>query len=223
MPRPDVTHRSKKKLLTLAAFELFIKQGYERTTIAQIMEAAKLTKAGIYHYYSSKEDVLDAAIAYALEQDTENLARQIKSYPVEKRMLLLMQGALGSNGLVSKLFHYHYTDRDLYAAYRIRELTVHAYIPFMEHVIREGIEKGLYRTKYPAQAAGFIIILGKCLSECSMPGGKEKQEYRFQAFLELIEALLKPSLGHMADIRQLCEKYLQGTYGKNEKNFIPEA
>jgi AcrR family transcriptional regulator len=41
-----------------AAVELFGHQGYERTSVAQVVAAAGVAKGGFYHHFASKEDLL---------------------------------------------------------------------------------------------------------------------------------------------------------------------
>jgi len=40
------------------AMELFIAEGYDRTPLSKIAKALGLAKAGLYHYFNSKEDLL---------------------------------------------------------------------------------------------------------------------------------------------------------------------
>lgn len=40
------------------ALELFVANGYDQTALSRIAKALGLTKAGLYHYFSSKEDLL---------------------------------------------------------------------------------------------------------------------------------------------------------------------
>ena len=40
------------------AMELFIAEGYDRTPLSQIAKALGIAKAGLYHYFNSKEDLL---------------------------------------------------------------------------------------------------------------------------------------------------------------------
>jgi TetR/AcrR family transcriptional regulator, cholesterol catabolism regulator len=40
------------------ALELFISQGYNQTPLSKIANALQITKAGLYHYFSSKEELL---------------------------------------------------------------------------------------------------------------------------------------------------------------------
>ena len=44
--------------VTRAAVELFATQGYAGTSVQQIVEAAGVTKGAMYHYFTSKDDLL---------------------------------------------------------------------------------------------------------------------------------------------------------------------
>jgi len=41
-----------------AAVDLFARQGYDATSVAQVINRAGVTKGGFYHYYASKEELL---------------------------------------------------------------------------------------------------------------------------------------------------------------------
>jgi AcrR family transcriptional regulator len=47
----------KNKVLTVA-LNLFIKQGYSKTTIKQIIDEAAITNGTLYHFFQNKEDIL---------------------------------------------------------------------------------------------------------------------------------------------------------------------
>ncbi|WP_375503425.1 TetR/AcrR family transcriptional regulator [uncultured Jatrophihabitans sp.] len=53
MSEPDLRTR----VLT-AAVDLFAQQGYERTSVSQVVTAAGVAKGGFYHHFASKEDLL---------------------------------------------------------------------------------------------------------------------------------------------------------------------
>jgi AcrR family transcriptional regulator len=55
--------RERKKLLARralerAAFDLFARQGYDATTVDDIAEAARVSRASFFRYFTAKEDVL---------------------------------------------------------------------------------------------------------------------------------------------------------------------
>jgi AcrR family transcriptional regulator len=59
--RPGLRERKKQKTretIVNVALELFCKQGYEQTTIAEIADAADVSPRTIFAYFPSKEDIL---------------------------------------------------------------------------------------------------------------------------------------------------------------------
>ena len=55
MARPSTHHDEKKQALIKMAFELFMKNGYENTSIQDIMNVAQISKGAMYHYFTCKE------------------------------------------------------------------------------------------------------------------------------------------------------------------------
>ena len=51
---------------------LFFTQGYDNTTIADIIARAGVSKGGFYHHFESKEELLDAVIARVTDQVVAN-------------------------------------------------------------------------------------------------------------------------------------------------------
>ena len=57
--------------LTLAALELFVDQGYDKTTVAEITERAGLTKRTFFRHFADKREVLFAGQDVLLKLFTE--------------------------------------------------------------------------------------------------------------------------------------------------------
>lgn len=73
--------------LLAAATRLFAEQGYDRTSVQEIVEAAGVTKGALYHYFGSKEDLLHEVYARVLRLQQERLdAFANADEPVEKRL-----------------------------------------------------------------------------------------------------------------------------------------
>lgn len=60
----------KQSILDCAA-KLFATKGFARTSINEIAEAAGLSKAGVYHYFDSKSEILRAMLTEHLEAVTD--------------------------------------------------------------------------------------------------------------------------------------------------------
>src|SRR5690348_11303480 len=53
----------KRRRLIDAARELFHEQGAERTTLAEVAEAADVPAGNVYYYFKTKDELIEAAIA----------------------------------------------------------------------------------------------------------------------------------------------------------------
>ncbi|MFJ2114326.1 MULTISPECIES: TetR/AcrR family transcriptional regulator [unclassified Streptomyces] len=73
--------------LLAAATRLFAERGYDRTSVQEIVEAAGVTKGALYHYFGSKEDLLQEVYARVLRLQQERLdAFADADEPVEARL-----------------------------------------------------------------------------------------------------------------------------------------
>lgn len=73
--------------LLAAATRLFAEQGYDRTSVQEIVEAAGVTKGALYHYFGSKDDLLHEVYARVLRIQQERLdAFADSDAPVEERL-----------------------------------------------------------------------------------------------------------------------------------------
>ncbi|QHC14741.1 TetR family transcriptional regulator [Streptomyces sp. GF20] len=73
--------------LLAAATRLFADQGYDRTSVQEIVEAAGVTKGALYHYFGSKEDLLQEVYARLLRLQQERLDMYAGSQePVGERL-----------------------------------------------------------------------------------------------------------------------------------------
>ncbi|MEU9488628.1 TetR/AcrR family transcriptional regulator [Streptomyces decoyicus] len=59
--------------LLATATKLFAEQGYDRTSVQEIVDAAGVTKGALYHYFGSKEDLLHEVYGRVLRLQQERL------------------------------------------------------------------------------------------------------------------------------------------------------
>lgn len=71
-----------------AAGRVFAERGYEGATMADVAREAGFSKAGVYHYYASKEDLLYGLLRVSLEQVLEDLTKADPGEEVEPRRRL---------------------------------------------------------------------------------------------------------------------------------------
>jgi AcrR family transcriptional regulator len=61
--------------LVAVAARLFAARGFERTSVQEIVDAAGVTKGAMYHYFASKDDLLQAIYGRLLAMQTASLER----------------------------------------------------------------------------------------------------------------------------------------------------
>ena len=59
----------KREQIYQKALEMFVANGYDQTPLSQIARELKLTKAGLYHYFQSKEELLFFLHQHNMEKD----------------------------------------------------------------------------------------------------------------------------------------------------------
>lgn len=84
MKRADTKGR-----IVAAAWRLFYEQGYENTTVEEIIEASGTSKGSFYHYFAGK-DALLSSLSYLFDAKYEELSRSIdkEMNSFDKLMLL---------------------------------------------------------------------------------------------------------------------------------------
>ncbi|WP_110955371.1 TetR/AcrR family transcriptional regulator [Anaerosinus massiliensis] len=94
-----------KENIIRVALSLFLKRGYKYVSLVDVAAEVGITKGGIYHYFSSKEDLLDAAVHYLFDQMEAkymeifnrkgSLQQVLHSILVERELSVYAQNMLG--------------------------------------------------------------------------------------------------------------------------------
>ena len=85
--------RNTKTKIVSAAWELFYLHGYDDTTVDEIVEASGTSKGSFYHYFNSKDALLDS-LAYLLDEKYEELAEHLPENADAFDILLLLNREL---------------------------------------------------------------------------------------------------------------------------------
>ena len=65
-----------KGLIVSTAWELFYKQGYDNTTVDEIIERSHTSKGAFYHYFKGKDSLL-SSLSYLFDEKYEILIKEI--------------------------------------------------------------------------------------------------------------------------------------------------
>ena len=81
--------KNTKGKIVSAAWQLFYQQGYDDTTIDEIVEASGTSKGSFYHYFDSK-DALLTSLSYLFDEKYEELIETMDPSlsPLDKLVLM---------------------------------------------------------------------------------------------------------------------------------------
>ena len=72
--------RNTRSRIVNAAWKLFYEQGYEDTTVEEIIEVSHTSKGSFYHYFDGK-DALLSSLSYLFDKKYEELTPSLETFP----------------------------------------------------------------------------------------------------------------------------------------------
>ena len=78
MPRPDVSDERIPQILDATA-AMFAQNSIDGASMAQIAKAANVSKATIYHYFASKEALVEALVHRLFDEDTSEIDQLLQA------------------------------------------------------------------------------------------------------------------------------------------------
>ncbi|MBI9044958.1 MAG: TetR/AcrR family transcriptional regulator [Anaerolineaceae bacterium] len=176
-----------------AAHQLFENKGYEKTTMRDVMEAVGIAKGTIYHYFKSKEEILEAVVAYLVNEGVSHIQKQMQaaSGNVIDKMRLLISA---SNFSEDNLEILEQLNQPGNGAMHTRQLaiTIQQLAPIYADVIQQGCQEGIFHTETPLECAEFLLAGIQFLTDLGIHTWKQEALLRrAMAFPAMIEALLQ--------------------------------
>jgi len=180
-----------------AARHLFQTQEYEKTTMQDVMDSLNIAKGTIYHYFSSKEALLQAVIENVVDESFEQMTEIVAQAPgngLEKMKLLMSAGNIAADNK-NLLDHLHRHSNDIMHL-RMLTATLAQLAPLYAQLIEQGCKEGLFATKVPLECAEFILYAVQFLTDKGIcPWKQQDIDRRAKAFPQLIERLLQAPAG----------------------------
>ena len=139
--------KTKAKLVDVAR-QLFAKMGVEKTTMNDIALASKKGRRTLYTYFKSKEDIYMAVVESELDMLSDMMKRVAeKNISPDEKMIEMIYTRLDAvkevvfrNGTLRANFF-----RDIWRVEKVRKRFDAKEILLFKDVLREGVEKGVFR------------------------------------------------------------------------------
>lgn len=196
----------RKREILVTARELFIKKGYEQTSINDILKIVDIAKGTFYYYFASKEEVLEAIILDIVEEGARRAEMIIKdkSVPLVNRIMMAIMAQApefeGSNEIAEELHKVENAKLEqLYLKAMLKRMT-----QVLQEPVEEGIEDDIFHMEYPTECIESILLLGHMMFDCDVFGWKpEEFPKKIKAFLSNTERIMGTKEGELNQFLQM--------------------
>lgn len=161
----EAAHTAKRNAILDAALRAVETKGYEQMAIADLLSELQISSGAFYHYFDSKPALLTALVEHMGNQ-IEPLVLPIVQDPklgaldkFQRFFATLDQRKLAHKRLVLAFLNVWYADENAIVRSKLYIARVKRFTPWLEEIIRQGIEEGVFTAPYPDQTARMIMSL----------------------------------------------------------------
>ncbi len=192
--------KRKKELLKIA-YDMFLTQGYENTSVDEIIEKAQIAKGTYYYHFQSKEQMLEEVIDMMIDSETK-MAEQVigMDIPVPQKIVMIltsMKPTEAEQPIKNALFQ----PENVLMHHKVRQKLINVLTPLLSEVIKEGVNEGIFECdNIPERVKMLLIISDGTFNEGSF------SEQDISVFIDMTEKLLGAENGTMSFIYDLIDK-----------------
>ena len=199
---------NKKDFILDTAQKLFMEQGFDQTSISQILEATQIARGTLYYYFSSKEEIMDAIIERTIER-----AFTASQAFADNRQLTVLERLAGSMAALNLnhqegkevLLHLNQPQNALLHE-KTNQILLERAPQILLPIIQDGIAAGDMRTDYPYESLEMILTYSLQVFGSSFQAlPPEKQQQKIQAFLYFLETLFHSRKGYFDPFLDLIQ------------------
>lgn len=176
---------------------LFQTKEYHKATMQNVMDNLGIAKGTIYHYFKSKEALLEAVIEDIVDENLssmQTLIKNSKGTALQKMELLITKGNIAADQSII-LEHLHRRGNEAMHT-RLLASTLLKQAPIYAQVIEQGCKEGTFQTDTSLESAEFILSAIQFLTDLGMyPWTQKDLTRRIKAFPSIIEQQLKAPSG----------------------------
>lgn len=206
--------------------ELFFKKGYDETSIQDILDALKISKGAFYHYFDSKQALLEAICRVQADERLEKLRMDValsRHTPIQKLNMILSEANLFNSGdsqLNALVLKISYADGDASFREHLRSYMLPVLSEALSETLQQGMAEDAFFCRSPAQTGRLLLMLAYDVNDevCRMLcADSENPECviliadLLSAYRDAVETLCGASFGsiQLFDLEQLLSSFRQ--------------
>jgi len=168
------TEEQKEKIAN-SAIKLFIKKGYDNSSINQIIKASNTNKGTFYHYFNSKENLMNflaEKIISAMIPGVEKIANDPHLNALEKMkksFTSIKSFKFKNRKKIMLLSQVMYREENLKLRYYINNIAMDLYKPIYTKIIIQGKKEKLFNVDNAEDTAEFMFRSAISMGEMLVP------------------------------------------------------
>ena len=184
-----------RELIIGAAEKLFFEKGFDKVSMRDISEEAKLSKGAIYHHYKSKDEIIKEIINKYVELQRSilvDLIHKTDGYKGREKIIYLLDNIVD---MVENKFKN--LDPDEYLCIKSPDM-IYMYLknninydaPMLADIIEIGNKDGSLNVEKPLECAEtFLMLINIWLDPSLIPYPKERRLEKFKFLQDLMKKL----------------------------------
>lgn len=210
--KPD-EYRAKREQILDAALRMIHSRGYEQMTVQDILDDLVISKGAFYHYFGSKQAVLEALVDRMSTQAVASMLPLVQDpalSAIEKlrRYIEASTSVKTENrGAVEAVSTAWFSDHNALVRQKLVTGMTDVTSPtVIEPILRQGVEEGTFAIRHPAHAAriimGLTLSVGDEIAQVLAGGARDDVRVRaaFEAWFEAVERIVGAAEGSLSDL-----------------------
>lgn len=189
--------RRKDELIKIA-YKKFLENGYEQTSVDEIIEEAHIAKGTYYYYFRSKEQMLEEVIEKMFKNSSERAKDVIVStlsIPEKMVGIILAYRPMADEMVIQDTLN---QAENIFLHDKVYKKLIADVVPLLSEIVREGIQQGLFDCDQIEERLKMILIISSRIFD---EGNYTNNDVI--AFIDIVEKSIGAKPGTMSLIREL--------------------
>jgi AcrR family transcriptional regulator len=158
-------HAVRRGVFIDAAQLLIQGRGYERFSIQDVLDVTGTSKGAFYHYFDSKEALLDAVVERIAEQGAARVEpilddpRLSATQKLDSLFAGIAEFKAERKDLLLEVMRIWLSDDNVVVREKLKRYAGRYQLPWLQRIVGQGIAEGAFTSQYPDQLARVLVAL----------------------------------------------------------------